>query len=102
MSADGGHVGVAQYLAPMMGGHVFDLTNAKDTALHRAAKNGHLPMVEHLVKVTGFNVKDKNKVCTVFPLGALLGALSMYAMMYSTLYYSSLLYLMTGILISLY
>ena len=79
-----------------MGGHVFDLTNAKDTALHRAAKNGHLPMVEHLVKVTGFNVKDKNKVCTVFPLGAFLRALSTYAMMYSTLYNSSLLYLMAG------
>ena len=97
MSADGGHVGVAQYLAPMMGGHVFDLTDAKDTALHRAAKNGHLPMVEHLVKVTGFDVKDKNKVCTVFLRGAFLGALSMYAMTYSTIYHSSLVHLMTGI-----
>ena len=72
MSADGGHVGVAQYLTPKMGRHAFDLTDAKDTALHRAAKNGHLPMVEHLVKVTGFDVKDKNKVCTMFPLGAFL------------------------------
>ena len=90
MSANGGHVDVAQYLTPKMGGHVFDLTNAKDTALHRAAKNGHLPMVEHLVKVTGFDVKDKNKVCTVFPLGAFLGALSRYAMTYSTIYHGSL------------
>ena len=42
---------------------MFDLTDAKDTALHRAALNGHLPMVEHLVKSAGFDVKDKNKVC---------------------------------------
>ena len=76
---------------------MFDRTNAKDTALHRAAKNGHLPMVEHLVKVTGFDVKDKNKVCTVFLRGAFLAALSMYAMTYSTIYRSSLLYLMTGL-----
>ena len=42
---------------------MFDLTDAKDTALHRAAINGHLPMVEHLVKSAGFDVKDRNKVC---------------------------------------
>ena len=54
---------VAQYLAPMMGVHMFDLTDAKETALHRTARYGHLPMVEHLVKSAGFNVKDKNKVC---------------------------------------
>ena len=42
---------------------MFDLTDAKDTALHVAARYGHLPMVEHLVKSAGFNVKDKNKVC---------------------------------------
>ena len=47
----------------MMGVHMFDLTDAKSTALHRAAGNGHLPMVEHLVKSAGFDVKDKNKVC---------------------------------------
>ena len=42
---------------------MFDLTDDKDTALHIAAMNGHLPMVEHLVKSAGFDVKDKNKVC---------------------------------------
>ena len=42
---------------------MFDLTDAKDTALHRAAMNGHLPIVEHLVKSAGFDVKDKNEVC---------------------------------------
>ncbi len=63
LSAGGGHVRVAQYLAPMMGVHMFDLTDAKSTALHRAARNGHLPMVEHLVKSAGFDVNDKNKVC---------------------------------------
>ena len=41
---------------------MFDLTNEKDTALHMAAMSGHLPMVEHLVKSAGFDVKDKNKV----------------------------------------
>ena len=46
----------------MMGVHMFDLTDEKETALHRAARNGHLPMVEHLVKSAGFDVKDKNKV----------------------------------------
>ena len=63
LSANGGHVGVAQYLAPVMGVHLFDLTDTKNTALHIAVGNGHLPMVEHLVKSAGFNVKDKNKVC---------------------------------------
>ena len=63
MSAWGGHIDVAQYLAPMMGGQVFDLTDEKETALHIAVENGHLPMVEHLVKSARFDVKDKNKVC---------------------------------------
>ena len=63
LSAGGGHVGVVQYLAPLMRVHMFDLTDAKETALHRAAMGGHLPMVEHLVKSVGFDVKDKNKVC---------------------------------------
>ena len=42
---------------------MFDLTDVKETALHIAAGNGHLPMVEHLVKSAGFDVQDKNKVC---------------------------------------
>ena len=42
---------------------MFDLTDEKDTALHIAVENGHLPMVEHLVKSAEFDVKDKNKVC---------------------------------------
>ena len=50
--------------------HRFELTDARNTALHRAAVRGHLSMVEHLVNVTGFDVKDKGKVCTVFPLRA--------------------------------
>ena len=45
-----------------MGVHMFDLTDEKETALHGAALNGHLPMVEHLVKSAGFDVKDKDKV----------------------------------------
>ncbi len=43
LSAGRGHVSVAQYLAPVMGVHRFDLTNAKDTTLHIAATTGHLP-----------------------------------------------------------
>ena len=46
-----------------MGVYRFGLTDEKETALHRAGMNGHLPMVEHLVKSAGFDVKDKNKVC---------------------------------------
>ena len=42
---------------------MFDLTDENVTALHRAAMNGHLPMVEHLVNSAGFDVKDKSKVC---------------------------------------
>ena len=42
---------------------MFDLTDEKETALHIAAINGHLPMVEHLVKSARFDVKDKNQVC---------------------------------------
>ena len=46
-----------------MGVHMFDVIDAKNTALHIAAGNGHLPMVEHLIKSAGFDVKDKNEVC---------------------------------------
>ena len=42
---------------------MFDFTDEKNSTLHLAAMNGHLPMVEHLVKSAGFDVKDKNKVC---------------------------------------
>ena len=54
---------------------MFDLTDAKDTALHIAVENGHLPMVEDLVKSAGFDVKDKNEVCMqqVFRVKKLVG-----------------------------
>ena len=58
-----GHVGMAQYLTPKMGAHMFDLTDEMNTTLHLAAMTGHLPMVKHLVKSSKFDVKDKNKVC---------------------------------------
>ena len=54
---------------------MFDLTDKKETALHMAAGNGHLPMVKHLVKTIGFDVKDKDKVCSL--CGPFLGVLSM-------------------------
>ena len=53
---------------------MFDLTDIKETALNIAAENGHLPMVEHLVKTIGFDVKDKDKVCSLS--GPFLGVLS--------------------------
>ena len=42
---------------------MLDLTDENVTALHRAAMKGHLPMVKHLVKSAGFDVRDKDKVC---------------------------------------
>ena len=62
LCADGGNVAIAQFLAPMMEGHLFDLSDGGYTALHWAAQSGHLSMVEHLVKFCGFDVKAKDKV----------------------------------------
>ena len=62
LCADGGNVAIAQFLAPMMEGHLFDLSDGGYTALHWAAQSGQLSMVEHLVKSCGFDVKAKDKV----------------------------------------
>ena len=62
LSADGGNVDIAQFLAPMMEGHLFDLSDDGYTALHWAAQSGQLSMVEHLVKFCGFDLKAKDKV----------------------------------------
>ena len=77
LCAAGGHLPVAEYLAPKMKGHLFDGDNVGATALHLAASFGHLSMVEYLVKSCGFDVKAIEKVglhclllfwCILWPL----------------------------------
>ena len=62
MCAAGGNLTVAQYLAPKMEGHLFDLGDNGDTALHWAAGRGQLSMVEYLVLSCEFDVKAVDKV----------------------------------------
>ena len=60
--AVGGHLVVAEYLAPKMEGHLFDSDDDGYTALHWAAQKGQLSMVEYLVRSCGFDVKARDKV----------------------------------------
>ena len=62
LCAMGGYLAVAEYLAPKMGGHLFDSDDKGATALHRAALKGQLPMVKYLVRSCGFDVKAIDKV----------------------------------------
>ena len=59
---EGGHLDVAQYLAPKMEDHLYDTDDEGDTALHRAARKGKLPLVECLVESCGFDVTVRGKV----------------------------------------
>ena len=68
LCAAGGHLAVAEYLAPKMEGHLFDSDDDGKTALHCAAQEGQLSMVEYLVRSCGFDVKAINKVCLHFLL----------------------------------
>ena len=60
--AVGGHLAVAEYLAPKMEGHLFGSDDDGYTALHWAAVAGQLSMVEYLVRSCGFDVKARDKV----------------------------------------
>ena len=60
--AAGGNVAIAQFLAPMMEDHLFDVDDDGYTALHWATQEGQLSMVEYLVKSCGFDLKAKDKV----------------------------------------
>ena len=64
LCAAGGHLPVAEYLAPKMGGHLFDSGDDGYTALHWSAQEGQLSMVEYLVRSCGFDVKARDKVGT--------------------------------------
>ena len=60
----GGHLAIAEYLTPKMEGHLFDPVYGGYTALHCAAQEGQLSMVEYLVQSCGFDIKARDKVCT--------------------------------------
>ena len=62
LCAMGGHLAVAEYLAPKMEDYLFDSDDAGYTALHWAAQEGQLSMVEYLVISCGFDVKEVDKV----------------------------------------
>ena len=62
LCANGGHLAVAEYFASKMEGHLFDFDDNGRTALHLAAQEGQLSMVEYLVRSCGFDVKAIDKV----------------------------------------
>ena len=61
LCAASGNVAIAQFLAPMMEDHLFDVNDDGYTALHWATQKGQLSMVEYLVKSFGFDLKAKDK-----------------------------------------
>ena len=105
LCAAGGHLAVAEYLAPKMKGHLFDGNNVGATALHLAASFGHLSMVEYLVKSCGFDVKAIEKVglhclllfwCILWPLWTQLllhgQLLFWHVYMYQLMWYTTSIY----------
>ena len=59
---EGGHLAIAQYLAPKMKDHFNDANDEGDTALHIAVRKGQLSMVEYLVGSCGLDVTVRDKV----------------------------------------
>ena len=62
LCAEGGHLAVAEYLVPKMEGHLFDSDGNEYTALHWAAQEGQLSMLEYLMRSCGLDVKARDKV----------------------------------------
>ena len=62
LCAEGGHLAVAEYLVPKMDSHLFDSDDCGLTAMHWAAQEGQLSMVEYLMRSCGFDVKARDKV----------------------------------------
>ena len=60
----GGHLVIAEYIAPKMEGHLFDSDDGGYTALHWAVQEGQLSMVDYLVRSCGFDLKARDKVGT--------------------------------------
>ena len=60
----GGHLAVAEYHAPKIEGHLFHADDDGYTALHWAAQEGPLSMVEYLVRFCGFDMQTRDKVVT--------------------------------------
>ena len=58
----GGHVTIAKYLVPKMEDHLFDTDDPGFTAIHYAAREGHLSMIDYLVKTCHLDVESKTKV----------------------------------------
>ena len=62
LCAMGGHLAVAEYLAPKMEGHLFDSDDDGATALHLAAYCGQLSIVDYLMRSCELDAKATDKV----------------------------------------
>ena len=59
---EGGHLDVAEYLAPVMKEHLYDTDDEGTTTLHKAVRKGQLSMLEYLVEKYAFDVAKRDKV----------------------------------------
>ena len=56
---------IVKYLNPKFGDRRFNVTNAGDTCLHCAAREGHLAVVKYLIEECGFipNLGNEVRCC---------------------------------------